>query len=92
MTVYSAWNQGRLEAAQKADRRPIRASILSVLIRVITMVATKLPIWKRVRTAIMQWAGFGFLTYAAFEWRTIAGFVVAGLSLLVLEALGGDRR
>lgn len=92
MTIYSAYQEGRRLAAQKAESRPIRTPILLILASFITMVAAKLPIWKRVRTAIMQWAGFGFLAYAAFEWRTIAGFVVTGLALLVLEALGGDRR
>lgn len=92
MTILAAWKQGRYQAAQNERRSPIRTSILAVLLRFIIAVAAKLPLWKRVRTAIMQWAGFGFLTYAAFEWRTIAGFVVAGVSLLVLEALGGDRR
>jgi hypothetical protein len=38
----------------------------------------------------MQVTAFGFLDYAAFQWSMIAGCVAVGVSLLVLEALGGD--
>ena len=34
---------------------------------------------------ILQLFGFGSLTYAGFEWSTIAGFVIAGLSSFVLS-------
>ena len=35
----------------------------------------------------LQLFGFGCLTYAGFEWSTIAGFVVAGISSFALSWL-----
>jgi hypothetical protein len=43
------------------------------------------------RTAVMTVAGFGMLDVAAFEWSRIAGFTVAGISLLLLEYLTGKE-
>lgn len=39
----------------------------------------------------MQVTAFGFLDYAAFQHTLISGCVAVGVSLLILEALSGDR-
>jgi len=36
---------------------------------------------------VLQLSGFGFLTYAGFQWSTIAGLVIAGMSCFVLSWL-----
>jgi len=38
----------------------------------------------------MALTGFTLLDIAAFQWNSIAGFAVAGICVLILEALGGD--
>lgn len=80
--LSSAWTQGR------AARKP--RSSAPLLLRAVAWAGRTLPTWRRARTAVMQVTAFGFLDYAAFQWTMIAGCVAVGVSLLVLEALGGD--
>lgn len=89
MTVYpvaQAWARGR----DKANRRKSVAA--PFLLSAVTFIASALPTWKRFRTAVMQVAGFGLIDYAVFEWNQLWGFVAIGVSLFILEALGGDRK
>lgn len=44
------------------------------------------------RTALLALGGFGALTAGAFLWSPIAGFIVLGVSLLIIEALTGPER
>jgi len=48
--------------------------------------------WARVRTVTLSLCGFGCLSAAAWTWHMTAGLAAVGLSLLAIEALGGDRR
>lgn len=80
-TLQATWAQAR------AARRPRRRTPLLVML--IAYLARTLPTWKRARSAVMQVAGFAAITYGLFTWSMLAGFVAAGVSLLVLEALGG---
>lgn len=89
-----AWRTGRSRARERAARRP-SVTALTILATLVTVLAARLPLWRRARSAVMQWSGLGLLSYAAFQWHLLAGLVAAGLSLLVLEALGrdgGERR
>lgn len=64
-----------------------------MLLRLIRMLAGVLPSWPRVRTAAMQLAGFGFLDYAAWQWKgAVLGCFVIGVSLFILEALGSEPK
>jgi hypothetical protein len=40
----------------------------------------------------MQWGAFAAIDTGLFGWHWIAGAVGVGVSLLVLEALGGSER
>ena len=83
-TVADAWNRGRAARPARARRTPLLLALVAYLGR-------KLPAWKRVRTAAMQTAGFGAIDAGLFGWHWIAGAVGVGASLLLLEALGGER-
>lgn len=83
-TVSEVWRAGR--AAQ-----PRRPRSTPVLLALIAYAGRKLPTWKRARTAVMQWAAFAAIDTGLFGWHWIAGAVGVGVSLLVLEALGGER-
>lgn len=49
-----------------------------------------LPSWTAARRVVMQLAAFGFLDYAAWQWKgAILGCVAIGVSLFVVEALSG---
>lgn len=83
-TIPQAWAAGRAARAQR-PRRP------SVVLAAVAWAARRLPGWKRARTAVMQTAAFGAIDTGLFGWHWIAGAIGVGVSLLVLEALGGDR-
>lgn len=44
------------------------------------------------RTVVLTLGGFGALTAGAFLWSSVAGFVVLGVALLIIEALTGPER
>ena len=88
MTVFpvaQAWRQGRTASRRKSVATPF-------LLSLVTWFAGALPTWKRFRTATMQLMAFGFIDYAMFQWHLIAGCVAVGVSLLILEALGGEGK
>lgn len=86
LPIAQAWAQGR----GKARRRSAVAA--PFLLTIVTWFASVLPTWKRFRTAVMQITAFGFIDYAVFQWNHLWGFVAIGVSLFVLEALGGERK
>lgn len=83
-TISLAWKQGR---AEKARRRPRRSATVAL----VSLLARKLPTLKRFRTAVMQWAACASICYGLFTWTLLAGLIGVGVSLFVLEALGGER-
>jgi hypothetical protein len=83
-TVAQAWRAGRAA-------RPRRARSAPALLVLVSWLATKTPAWKSARTAVMQWSAFAAIDTGLFGWHWIAGTVGVGVSLLVLEALGGER-
>ena len=83
-TIAQAWTQARAGRLKRPRRTPLLLALVAYLGR-------KLPAWKRVRTAAMQTAGFGAIDAGLFGWHWIAGAVGVGVSLLLLEALGGER-
>lgn len=82
--VDAAWAAGRATRPARPPRTPL-------LLLFVAWCGRHLPAWSKVRTAVMQVTAFGFLDYAAFQHSLIAGCVAVGASLLVLEALSGDR-
>jgi uncharacterized membrane protein len=84
-TVAGAWAQARAG-------RPARVARTPVLLLFVAWCGRHLPTWGKARSAVMQTSAFASLTYAAFQWHTIAGFVAVGVSLLVLEALMAEPR
>ena len=75
-----------------AERQPKRTRTRTpMLVSLGRFAGRHLPRWQTVRSLVLQVGGLGSLDYAAFQWNVIAGFVAAGVSLLVLEYLmGGD--
>ena len=69
--------------------RPARPAVLPALVK---LAARRLPTLRRFRTALLQVTGLGFIDYAVWGWHHLAGYVAVGVSLLILEALGGERR
>lgn len=83
-TITETWRAARAT-------RPRRARSTPVLLALIAYAGRKLPAWKRARTAVMQWSAFAAIDIGLFGWHWIAGAVGVGVSLLVLEALGGEH-
>jgi hypothetical protein len=83
VSIGAAWSGAR--SARRA--RPARES---VVIRLVTVLASVLPSWPRVRTTVLQLAGFAFLDAAAWRWSLLAGLAAIGVSLFVLEMLTGE--
>lgn len=79
-----AWRQAR---AQRVTRR----AAAPLLVALVSWLARTLPTWKRARTALMQWAGAGAICAGLFTVSLLAGLIAVGVSLFVLEALGGER-
>jgi hypothetical protein len=79
-----AWAKGRTARPARPPRTPL-------LLLFAAWCGRRLPAWSKVRTTVMQVTAFGFLDYAAFQHSTITGCVAVGVSLLILEALSGDR-
>ena len=73
-------------------RRPALVVLGAMVVTVARFAGRRMPRWTQVRTAVLQVAGLGLLTLAAFQLATWAGFAAAGLSVLVLEALTGPSR
>lgn len=83
----TAFQEGRAEAAA-TPRRPRQSLVAGAA----HWLGRHAPTWRRARSAVMQWAAFAALDAAAWrEWGMTAGVVGIGVSLLVLEWLGGDR-
>lgn len=80
-------------AQQRATRkaRPPRTPLLA---RAGRLAARVLPTWQTVRTTTLSVAGFGAISYGAYEWIEPLGYAAAGVSLLLIEYLtssGGSR-
>lgn len=85
VSLAETWRNGRAERVTRPAREP-------VLVKAVKFAARRLPTLRRARTAAMQVTAFGFLDYAAWSWHHLFGYVAIGVSLLILEALGGEKR
>lgn len=85
-SIGLAWQRERTARAARR-RAPGRVSLLMMLV---AWVARVLPAWPRVRTAVMQIGGFAAITFGVWSASHVWGYVAAGVSLLVLEALSGS--
>lgn len=84
-TVPGVWAQARAARPARPPRTP-------VLLLLVAWVGAHLPAWAKVRTTVLQLAAFGFLDYAVFTYVGHGwGYAAIGVTLLVLEALSGDR-
>lgn len=79
----------RAERAEKA-RKP-RDKRTPLLVKAGRLAARHVPSWQRARTTVLASTGFAFIDYGLFEWHTIAGCIGTGVSLLIIEALGGEK-
>ena len=84
-SLTETWQAGRTARAA----RPARPAVLPALVK---LAARRLPNLRRARTFLLQVTGFGFIDYAVWGWHHLVGYAAVGVSLLVLEALGGDKR
>lgn len=75
---------------ERAARRP-RTPRTPLLVRAARLAARTLPRWKQLRTATLSVAGFGCLTAAAWTVALPLGLAAAGVSVLLIEYLTGDR-
>lgn len=75
--------------AERAARR--RRTRTPLLICVARLLARTIPTWRKVRTTLLSLAGFGCLTAAAWTVNLTLGLAAAGLSVLLVEFLSGDR-
>lgn len=82
--ISTTWKQARARRVARRRRAPLLVLLVSWLARV-------MPTWKQARTAVMQWGAAASICYGLFTWSLLAGFIAVGVSLFVLEALGGDR-
>lgn len=80
VSIEATWSQAR--AARRA-----RSASSPLLLRLVSWVASVLPSWPRVRTAVMQVAGFAFIDYSVWRASELLGYAAIGVSLFVLEAL-----
>lgn len=87
IAARQAWRAERA-ARQQQDRTPR----IPLTVRAARLLARVLPRWAVLRTLVLSLAGFGCLTYAAFQWTPIAGWIAAGVSCLAIEALSGGER
>jgi hypothetical protein len=89
VTTFSEAFRSERATAARAPRAPR----IPYTVRAARWLARRLPAWHALRTLLLSVAGFGLLTAAAWTLHVAAGLAVAGVSLLVLEALsGGERR
>ncbi len=86
-TIASSWTQARGARQVRPPRPPL-------LLLFVGWLARRLPSLAKARTAVMQFAAFGLIDYATWEYVGHGwGLAAAGLSLFVLEALlSGDAR
>ena len=85
-SIGLTWRQERVARAARR-RSPGRVSLFMALV---AWVARALPAWPRVRTAVMQVGGFAAITFGVWTASHVWGYVAAGVSLLILEALSGS--
>lgn len=57
----------------------------------IVFLSAMMGLMAKFRTAILQVLGIGFIDLAAFNWNQTFGYFAVGVSLLIIEALGGDE-
>lgn len=77
-----AWAGARAAKRARPPRTPLTVRAARTLGRL-------LPTWAKVRSTVMQLAGFGFLDWAAWRWDMTAGLIAIGVSLFAIEALSG---
>lgn len=82
-TVLAGWAAGRAER-KTATRTPVLPTVARWL-------SARVPRWSRARSTVLQVGAFALIDYAAFEWHHLVGIAAAGVSLFILEALGGER-
>lgn len=82
-----------MTSAYRAERasRPARSARTPLLVHAARLLGRVLPTWKRVRTTALALAGFGCLTAAAWTVALPLGLAAAGVSVLLVEYLTGDR-
>lgn len=74
----------------KKTRKPILSTLWVVLGTLAGTLTGKSLLWySRLRRTILYLSGFGFISYSAWDWNPTFGYLVIGVSLLILDALSG---
>lgn len=82
-TFTSSYQQARAER----ERKPRK----SITVTAARFLGRHLPQWKNIRTAVYAIVGFGLIDAAAWQYETWSGLLVTGCSVLIVEALSGDK-
>ncbi|HVI71635.1 MAG TPA: hypothetical protein VM656_09135 [Pyrinomonadaceae bacterium] len=86
-----SFRQARLRVVTPAPAR--RSAVLAALATFLgTLFGRLANSWAKARTLALSVTGFGFLCAAAWTVNVALGLVAVGVSLLVLEWLGGGDR
>lgn len=84
-TFTSAYQQAQAERTRtRKPRTPLTVTAARFLGR-------HLPTWSNIRTTVYAIAGFGLIDAAAWQYETWSGLLVTGISVLIVEALSGDK-
>jgi hypothetical protein len=86
-TVTEAWRSGR--ATQARTRRTRPEPLVAVLVG---LFARLWPSWVRLRSTVLQVGGLAAIEYGLFGWSHLAGWIGLGVTLFLLEWLGGGER
>ena len=80
----TAFRAGRAERVTRRPRTPL-------LVRAARLAAKHLPAWSQVRSVAMNVAGFAGIDYGIWTANHTLGLIAAGVSLLILDYLSGER-
>lgn len=82
--VRAAYRDERTARVTRPPRTPL-------LVRAARFAARAVPTWRKLRTTTLALAGFGCLTAAAWTVALPLGLAAAGVSVLLVEFLSGER-
>ena len=82
MAVIDSYRLARSQRTPKPRKSYVKA--------LASWLGERLPGWNQVRTGILQVSGLGCVDFAAYRFNVTLGILAIGVSLFILEALGGE--